>query len=126
MTDAQKAALAAAARDWSGANVPYVYGGTSRQGADCSGSVSAIFAAAGMPIGHMSSSGFAASGLFARSVGAPQIGDVGWYPGHVVIFGGNTAPGMDVWSASHTGGPVFGPAKSSWYGTPIWYHYVGP
>jgi len=32
----------------------------------------------------------------------------------------------DVWSASHTGGPAFGPANSAWYGTPVWYRYVGP
>ena len=126
MKDGQVAALVQAAQEWSAAGVPYVYGGTTKAGADCSGSVSAIYAQAGMPLGRMSSGDFARSNLFARTVGAPQIGDVGWFPGHVVIYGGNTGPGMDVWSASHTGGPVFGPARSSWYGTPTWYHYVGP
>ncbi len=125
MTDAQKAAIVAAAQDWATAHVPYAYGGATKRGADCSGSVSAIYAQAGINIGRMSSIGFRHSALFAPAVGVPQVGDVGLYSGHVVIYGGNTGPGMDVWSASHTGGPNFGPGKSSWYGTPAWYKYVG-
>jgi hypothetical protein len=28
-------------------------------------------------------------------------------------------------TGAHTGGPVFGPAKSSWYGAPTWYRNKG-
>ena len=45
MKDGQVAALVQAAQEWSAAGVPYVYGGTTKAGADCSGSVSAIYAA---------------------------------------------------------------------------------
>jgi RHS repeat-associated protein len=127
LTLAQQAAVQAAAQDWSQSNVPYVYGGASKAGADCSGSVSGIYAQAGVDIGRMSSGGFKNSPLFSPVQGPPQLGDVGVYPGHVDIYGGNATgvPGDNVWSASHTGGPVFGPAQSGWYGTPTWYRYNG-
>ena len=126
LTPAQQAAVAAAARDWSNSHVPYVFGGTTKKGADCSGAVSSIFAQAGINIGRMTSGEFKHSPLFSPATGAPQVGDVGVYPGHVDLYGGDTGPGKDVWSAYHTGGPVFGPANSSWFGTPTWYRYNGP
>jgi uncharacterized protein RhaS with RHS repeats len=43
LTDAQKAAMREAALDWTKAKVPYVYGGSSEEGADCSGSVSSVY-----------------------------------------------------------------------------------
>ena len=106
--------------------MPYVFGGTTKKGADCSGAVSSIFDQAGINIGRMSSGEFKHSPLFSPATGAPQVGDVGVYPGHVDLYGGDTGPGKDVWSAYHTGGPVFGPANSSWFGTPTWYRYNGP
>jgi cell wall-associated NlpC family hydrolase len=126
MTSQQLDALTKAAQDWSGNAVPYLSGGASKDGADCSGSVSAIYAQAAMPIGRMTSGGFANSPLFAPVDGAPAKGDVGWFPGHVVIYAGDLGGGRDVWSASHTGGPVFGPMRSSWFGTAKWYRYTGP
>ena len=126
MTKEQQAKLIAVANQWSAASVPYVSGGTTQKGADCSGSISAIYGEAGLPIGHMTSGAFPKSSMFVAVTGQPEVGDVGWYPGHVVLFAGDQAgPGHDVWSASHTGGPVFGPASSKWYGTPRWYRYVG-
>lgn len=126
LTSAQQAAIAAAAKSWFG--TPYLYGGCTREGADCSGSVWAIYNLAGirLPPQFHSSSAYANSPLFVKVTGPLQIGDVGHYPGHVVIYGGTTGPGKDVWSAFHTGGPVYGPAASSWFGTPTWYRYVGP
>ena len=126
LTQGQQTAIANAAKSWFG--TPYVYGGCLRTGADCSGSVYAIYLMAGIKLPHKFSSGeYPKSPLFQKVTGAPQVGDVGWYPGHVVIYGGVTGPnGDDVWSATHTGGDPFGPAKSSWFGTPTWYRYVGP
>jgi cell wall-associated NlpC family hydrolase len=128
LTPAQQAAVVAAAQDWSQAGVKYVFGGASKTGADCSGSVSGIYKQAGIDIGRMTSGAFKNSPLFTPVQGPPQVGDVGVYPGHVDIYGGadTGVPGDDVWSASHTGGPVFGPAQSGWYGTPSWYRYNGP
>ena len=125
LTPAQQAAITAAAQNWSNANVPYVFGGSTKKGADCSGAVSGIYNQAGIDIGRLTSQEFVTSPLFSLATGAPQIGDVGVYSGHVDLYGGNTGTNMDVWSASHTGGPVFGPANSSWYGQPTWYRYNG-
>jgi hypothetical protein len=97
--------------------VPYVTGGTTIQGAACSGAVYGIYRQAGININHMWSGDFPSSPLFSRVTGEPEVGDVGWYQGHVVIYGGTTGPNSDVWSASRQGGPAFGPASSSWYGT---------
>jgi len=126
MTPQQQEAIINAANDWVAAKVPYVYGGDSKTGADCSGSVSAIFAQAGMNIGRLTSGQFAISKLFTRVTGAPAVGDVGVFPGHVAIYSGLQGANNNVWSAFHTGGPVFGPGNSGWFGTPVWYRYVGP
>jgi cell wall-associated NlpC family hydrolase len=126
MTPKQQDAITAAANDWVVSKVPYVFGGATKQGADCSGSVSAIYAQAGMNIGRLSSGAFAISKYFSRVTAAPHVGDVGVFPGHVAIYSGPTGANNNVWSAFHTGGPVFGPANASWFGTPIWYRYVGP
>ena len=125
LTEAQKAAIAQIAQAWTDAKVPYVYGGASREGADCSGSVSAIYKEAGIDVGRFTSATIKASPLFAPVVGPPQVGDIGVYPKHVDLYGGSLAPGRDVWSASHPGGRPFGPANSGWYGTPVWYRYIG-
>ncbi len=125
MTPGQQAAITAAARDRAAANVTYVPGGMTKAGADCSGAVSGIYAQAGIDIGHMFSFSFPKSSKFVAVTGAPQVGDVGWYPGHVVIYDDGAGPGRNVWSASHTGGPVFGAGASAWYGKPTWYRYVG-
>jgi cell wall-associated NlpC family hydrolase len=126
MTPKQQEAIVKAANNWVASKVPYVFGGDTKSGADCSGSVSAIYAQAGINIGRMSSGGFAISKLFRKVTGAPEVGDVGWFPGHVAIYSGNTIAKNNVWSVFHTGGPVFGPANSAWFGTPTWYRYIGP
>jgi RHS repeat-associated protein len=135
LTAQQQAAITNAAQGWIG--TPYVYGGCSRKGSDCSGSIIAIYAIAGITLpGRMTSGDFAHSSLFQRVTGNPEVGDVGVYPGHVDIFGGaavggfcplhsNTDP-CNVWSATHPGGNPFERANSGWFGTPVWYRYVGP
>lgn len=131
LTQSQQNAIAAAAKSWIG--TPYFLGGCSRLGADCSGSIIAIYAMAGIKLpGRFTSSDFKNSPLFQRVTGNPEVGDVGWYPGHVVLFGGALVGGTcggvpcNVWSATHTGGNPFEPANSAWFGTPVWYRYVGP
>lgn len=126
LTPAQQVMVRDAALDWAYAKVPYVYGGESKDGADCSGSIFGIYQQAGINIGRMSSRQFENSKLFKLAEGERQIGDIAIFPGHISIYAGATGvSGRDIFSAFRTGGPVFGPANSSWFGSPIWYRYKG-
>src|SRR5208282_2127882 len=53
VTPAQQAAIQQAAEDWAASNVPYKWGGKSKKGADCSGSVFGIYRQAGIKIPYM-------------------------------------------------------------------------
>jgi hypothetical protein len=79
-------ALADAVSAWLG--VPYVYGGASQSGTDCSGFVMAAFGLAGVRLPHGSESlRLAAGGLTVRD--ELRYGDVLVYPGHCAIYIGN-------------------------------------
>lgn len=67
--------------------VPYVYGGTTPDGFDCSGFTSYVYAQVGISLPRTSS---AQSGVGVRvSRADAQPGDLIWTPGHVAIYAGD-------------------------------------
>jgi RHS repeat-associated protein len=129
LTLAQQAAVMAVAQAWASANVPYVWGSNSMNGADCSGSVSSIYDQAGINIGRLQSQQFKLSPFKPVTPGSPlEPGDVGVYPKHVDIYAGSANTGVagdDVFSAfgAESVHQYFGAANSSWFGSPVWYRY---
>lgn len=120
--------LQSAYQSWLG--VPYVYGGSSKSGVDCSGLTSSLYASLGMNIGRDTTAqmksplGHAVGqdGNWASAQGQLQPGDLIFYgaPGasgpnaHVVMYIGNG----QVLQAPHTGSnvqisPLFSAASSS-------------
>ena len=79
------ASVAAVAQQYQG--VPYVYGGATPAGFDCSGFVSYVYAQFGIALPH-SVSGIAASGT-AIATEAALPGDIVTLPGHNGIYLGN-------------------------------------
>jgi len=66
--------------------VPYVYGGTTPAGFDCSGFVSYVYAQLGVSLPHTSSGIRAMLTVVSRADAKP--GDIIWTPGHVAIYAG--------------------------------------
>lgn len=77
--------IAAAAMSVTG--VPYVYGGASLAGMDCSGLVVYVFAQFGINLPHQSEAIYNSGTVIPASERQP--GDVIYYPGHVAIYVGN-------------------------------------
>lgn len=66
--------------------VPYVYGGSTPSGFDCSGFTSYVFAQAGISLPRSSASQRNVGTVVARADAQP--GDLIWSPGHVAIYAG--------------------------------------
>ncbi|WP_255411513.1 C40 family peptidase [Georgenia sp. SYP-B2076] len=66
---------------------PYVYGGTTPAGFDCSGFTAYVFAQAGINLPRTSSAQRAAGTVVSAAQARP--GDLVWGPGHVGIYTGN-------------------------------------
>ena len=117
--------LIAAAKSWIG--TPYVYGGTSKAGVDCSGFTQGVYQSLGVNIGRDTSAQFKSGqrvgldGNWQADVGQLQPGDLIFYgePGasgpnaHVVMYIGNG----QIIQAAHSGtnvavGPLFDAASS--------------
>lgn len=80
--------------------VPYVYGGSSPSGFDCSGLVKYVYGQLGVSLPHQSGAQRNAGTAVSASEARP--GDIIWTPGHVAIYAGNgmqieaTTPGSTV------------------------------
>ena len=84
-SSASSSAILSIARRYIG--VPYVYGGTTPAGFDCSGFTSYVFAQVGIKLPTSSSAQRYAGTVVPASQARP--GDLVWWPGHVGIYTGN-------------------------------------
>ncbi|WP_274608307.1 C40 family peptidase [Bifidobacterium saguinibicoloris] len=69
--------------------IPYVYGGTTTAGFDCSGFTQYVFAQFGISLPRTDAQQRAWAQANGTLVSNPQPGDLMWKPGHVGIYAGN-------------------------------------
>ena len=70
-----------------GVGTPYVYGGTSQSGWDCSGYTSWVYDHVGVSLPRTSGAQKSAGTIVSESEAKP--GDLIWHPGHVGIYAGD-------------------------------------
>lgn len=70
-----------------GVGTPYVYGGTSKGGWDCSGYTSWVYSHVGVNLPRQSGAQKASGKVVSQSEAKP--GDLIWHPGHVGIYAGH-------------------------------------
>ncbi|SDS84818.1 Cell wall-associated hydrolase, NlpC family [Brevibacterium sandarakinum] len=70
-----------------GVGTPYVYGGTSQSGWDCSGYTSWVYGKVGVDLPRTSGAQKAAGQVVSQSEAKP--GDLIWHPGHIGIYAGD-------------------------------------
>ena len=105
---------------------------TKGKGADCSGAVWAIYKEAGFPYRYRWSAEGMDSLCFQKATGSPEVGDVGWWQGHVAMYGGKDEKGRDmVYSArGSSDDKLFGLWPLKWFedakGKTTWYYYDVP
>lgn len=84
--------------------VPYVWGGTTTAGWDCSGFTRYVFQQFGVNLPHQSE----AQRAYGTLVSNPEPGDLMWMPGHVGIYIGN---GMMVHASTPSTGTIISPTS---------------
>lgn len=84
--------------------VPYVWGGSTTAGWDCSGFTSYVFRQFGVNLPHQSE----AQRAYGTLVSNPEPGDLMWMPGHVGIYIGN---GMMVHASTPSTGTIISPTS---------------
>lgn len=107
---------------------PYVSPGNKKGvGADCSGATNQIYINAGFKYVNTGSKGISTVPELKPVPGnIPQIGDIGWWKGHVAIYDPRLqAEDLNIWTAFHKG-KDYGKGNTSWWGDAKWYRYYQP
>lgn len=97
--------------------VPYVYGGTTPDGFDCSGFTSYVYAQLGITLPRTSSDQHYAGVVVSRDQAQP--GDLIWSPGHIAIYAG----GNMMIDSPRPGKTV--QFREMWQSNPVFIHVTG-